>query len=82
LVGNKPKEVFGYVYNHPVVLDNLVKHIYQKSICEVLIRLLNVSENVLDENFSGDFDSIRQSFIHKVLLKLDPQFSFEDHLNA
>lgn len=28
LVGNKPREVFSYVYNHPEVLDNLVKHIY------------------------------------------------------
>lgn len=28
LVGNKPKEVFTYVYNNPQVIDNLVKHIY------------------------------------------------------
>ena len=27
LVGSKPKEVFGYVYSHPQVLDNMVRHI-------------------------------------------------------
>jgi len=59
--------VFGYVYTHPEVLDNFVKHCYQKSVSEVLVRLLNVSENVLEEGFSGDFDTIRQSFAFKIL---------------
>ncbi len=27
LVGNKPREVFTYVYSHPEVLDNMVKHV-------------------------------------------------------
>jgi len=37
----------------------MVKHINSKSVSEVLIRLLNVSENVLDDGYSGQFDSIR-----------------------
>jgi hypothetical protein len=28
LVGNKTKEVFTYIYNHPHVLDMFVRHIY------------------------------------------------------
>jgi hypothetical protein len=50
LVSNKPKEVFSYIYTHPIVIDNMIKHSYQKSISEILIRLLNTSENV----FTGD----------------------------
>ncbi|CDW85807.1 UNKNOWN [Stylonychia lemnae] len=82
LVGNKPKDVFNYVYTHPEVLYNMVKHINSKSISEVLIRLLNVTENVLDDAYSGQFDNIRQSFIFKVVEKLHPQYGYEDHLNA
>jgi serine/threonine-protein phosphatase 6 regulatory subunit 3 len=62
LVGNKPKEVFGYVYAHPEVMERMVRHIYQKSISEVLIRLLNVSENILEgeaEISPADMDSLR-----------------------
>ena len=50
LVSNKPKEVFGYVYSHPEVLESMVRHSYQKSVSEVLIRMLNTSENV----FTGE----------------------------
>lgn len=59
MVGNKPKEVFSYVYSHSQILENLVKHVSQKSVSEVLIRLLNVSENILEDGYTGDFDGIR-----------------------
>lgn len=73
LVGNKPKEVFGYIYSHLHVLDNFVKHLNDKSISEILIRLLNVSENVLDDGgLSSEFDGIRQSYIYKIVEKLSP----------
>lgn len=69
LVGNKPREVFSYIYQHPVVLDNLVKHIYQKSISEVLIRVLNVTDNIFEEGMGNEttVDVIRQSFVHKIV---------------
>jgi serine/threonine-protein phosphatase 6 regulatory subunit 3 len=87
LVGNKPKEVFTYVYQHPEVIEKMIKHIYQKSVSEVLIRLLNVSENVLDsdcEISAADMDSVRQSFVFRILQRLSPEHngSFEDHLNV
>lgn len=87
LVGNKPKEVFGYVYSHPEVMERMVRHINQKSISEVLIRLLNVSETVLDgdaEISAADMDSLRQSFVFRILQRLAPsqQGGFEDHLNV
>ena len=28
LIGNKPKEVFSYIYRNTNVIDNLVKHVY------------------------------------------------------
>jgi hypothetical protein len=78
LVGNKPKEVFTYIYNHPQAIDLLVNHIYNKSISEVLVRVLNVSDNVFEQGFDANVDSIRQSFVHKILKKLGPSSSAED----
>ena len=82
LVGNKPREVFTYIYHHPEVLDNLVRHIYQKSISEVLIRVLNVSDNLFEDGYEANVEVIRQSYIYKIVEKLDPKYEFEDHLNA
>lgn len=81
-MGNKPKEVLQYVYQHPEVIDNLVKHIYSKSICEILIRILNVTDNIFDESFQGDYETQRAVFVYKIVQKLDPQCGIEDHLNA
>lgn len=40
LVQSKQKEVYSYVYAHPQVFENLVKHLYSKSISEILQKLL------------------------------------------
>lgn len=85
LVSNKGKEVFTYAYTHPTVLENLVKHSYQKSISEVLIRLLNTSENLFFDVISySEVNSIRASFVFKLVNKLNPGApkGLEDHLNA
>lgn len=82
LVSNKTREVFTYIYNNPQTLDLFVHHIYQKSISDVLIRLLNVSDSVFEDGFDANVDSIRQSFIFKIVQKLDPKCELEDHINA
>ena len=79
-MGNKPREVFGYVYSHPHVFDNFVKHLDDKSVSEILIRLLNVSDNMFEDanngsddnatapaGLSSEFDGIRQSYIYKIV---------------
>lgn len=66
-----------------------------KSVSEILIRLLNVTDNMFDDANNGsddnnaascltpEFDGIRQSYIYKIVLhKLTPSASLEDHLNA
>jgi hypothetical protein len=81
-VSNKTREVFTYIYSHPEILDKLVKHVYNKSITDVLVRLLNVSDSVMEEGYEGSIDTIRASFIFKVVERLHEQYSLEDHLNA
>ena len=84
LVLNKPREVFTYIYSHPEVLGKFAHHIGNKSVSEVLIRILNVSDNVFESSFeTSNLESIRESFIYKIVNKLSCQNdSFEDHLNA
>eukprot|EP00347_Sterkiella_histriomuscorum_P002974 403366086 len=88
LVGNKPKEVFGYIYANPNVLDKFINHLNDKSVSEILIRLLNVSENLFDDSEGSMLqspeilDGIRQSYIYKIVGRLAPECSFEDNLNA
>ena len=51
----------------------MVKHVYQKSISEVLIRILNISDNLFDEKIVYIVEDIRKSFIHKIVKKLSPE---------
>jgi len=45
-----------------------VHHLYSRSLCEVLIRLLNVSENVLEDS-NIKIDEIREKYVTKVIEK-------------
>jgi hypothetical protein len=87
LVGSKTKHVFSYIYSNPKYLDLLVRHSYQKSIAEVLIRLLNTQENLFFEDCGvgyAEVNSIRQSYVYKIIQKLSPAApgGIEDHMNA
>jgi hypothetical protein len=85
LISNKAKEVYTYVYSHTHVLENLIRHSYQKSLAEVLVKLLNpASDNLFNPDVVNiqEVTSIRESFILKLAEKLSPDQTFEDHLNA
>lgn len=56
LVGSNPKEVFQYIYHHQAVIGQLVQHLYQPLICEVVDRLLNFNRAV----FADDPTSISE----------------------
>ena len=60
----------------------MVRHLYQKSISEVLIRILNVSETIFEDHLMGAINSIRQSFVHKIVKRMGPDYDVEDHINA
>jgi hypothetical protein len=44
--------------------------------------MLNTSENVFADISYSEVETIKQSFIHKILQRFDPGLQFEDHLNA
>jgi len=85
LVSAKTKEVFTYIYTHPVIFDHLLTHSYQKSISEILIRLLNTQENLFNENSIAysEVNSIRTSYVHKLIQKFNnEEKGLEEHMNV
>ena len=49
LLTNKAADVYRYIYEHPHVLDNMIKHLYQKSVSEILMKLLTISESMTED---------------------------------
>lgn len=81
LISNKSKEVLEYVIMHPEIADHLVRHIYSKSICEILIKILNLFDTNNSQKL-GNVENLRQNFLFKIAEKLDPQYGMEAHLNT
>ncbi len=78
LLGNRGKEVLGYIYDYPVVIDNLVRHVSNKSVCEVLEQLLSTHEALSEI----DSDEIRISFVNKIVDRMLPDNTELDIMEA
>jgi hypothetical protein len=86
----KTKEVQRYLYTHPLAIDHMVRHLGQKSVSEVLQKVLNLSEPIAsgkdleDEVPSSVIDGLRQSFVYKVVQRVvnDAETDVEVFLNG
>lgn len=64
------------------VIDNLLYHVYQKSIAELLFKLLNVHDIDQSDELGKEI-AIKQAYaIDKLIDKLRPEATEEDHLNG
>lgn len=60
LLGYKPKEIMSYIYSKQTVLEKMLEHVYDKSIWDIIIKVLNISNNATSahnnsvNNDSGD----------------------------
>jgi len=50
LLGYKQKKVMNYIYTKESLMDKLIEHVYDKSICDVIIKVLNISNNTSAAN--------------------------------
>lgn len=62
-------------------MDNLLKHTYYPSICEVLIRFLNHSR-IADEKFDHTVINLRKTYVKKLLEKLGSDNGIETHMSV
>jgi hypothetical protein len=59
-------------------LDRLLEHVYQKSISELLIKILNLQEPLLGE----DLINKQHQIVEALVDKLGPTNTEEDNMNA
>jgi SIT4 phosphatase-associated protein len=58
LLAYKPKEIMSYIYSKQTVLEKMLEHVYDKSICDIIIKVLNISNNATSaQNNSVNNDS-------------------------
>lgn len=50
LLNYKQKEVMNYIYNKEGLMDKLLEHVYDKSICDIIIKVLNISNQTTQTN--------------------------------
>lgn len=50
LLGYKQKQVMNYIYTKDKLMDKLIEHIYDKSICDIIIKVLSISNNTSATN--------------------------------
>ena len=75
LLQQKTQEVQRYLYTHPLAIDHMVRHLSQKSVSEVLQKVLSLSEplgkDLAEEEVSPSvIDGLRQSFVYKVVQRI------------
>jgi negative regulator of replication initiation len=79
LLQSKAQEVYRYIYSHPRVLDNMIKHLNQKSVSEILQKLLNLNEPISpskkeasqEESLLPEIvDGLRQSYVYKIVQRI------------
>jgi len=81
----KPKEALLYIYNNPRHTDNLINHLYSKSITNLLVVIINAPKDLFNEsaapqdinNFSKQIFEARKE-IFQNLIRLGIKTSYEN----
>ena len=70
LLGYRPKEIMRYIYSKQIFLEKMLEHVYDKSICDIIIKVLNISNNTTSahnnslNNDSGDIFGSPNKKVH------------------
>jgi len=80
----RPKEALLYIYNNPKHTDNLIKHLYSKSITNLLVVIINAPKDLFNEStpvndllfFSKQIFNARKEIFQR-LIKLACKASYE-----
>lgn len=83
LINRKQKNLIPYVFAPDSdVIDNLLYHVYQKSVSELLNKFLNIQDHDFEEPLSTEIKRKQNEVIEKLIEKLGPNSTEEDHLNG
>jgi hypothetical protein len=83
LISRKQKLLIPYIYSPDRdIIDCLLNHVYQRSISEVLNKLLVQQETDYEQEILDQIKIKQQTAIEKLVDRLGPQFTEEDNMNA
>jgi len=89
LINRKSKSLFPYIFGQSSdFVDCLLHHVYQKSLSELITKLLNISEetarNASNEevNVAASVKERQAHILNRLIEKLSPTASEEDNWNA
>jgi hypothetical protein len=72
LIQRKQNQMVPYLFNADNdAIDCLIDHVYQKSVSEVLIKIMNIEENNFNEDLSEAIHKRKIAVITKLVNKLD-----------
>jgi hypothetical protein len=85
-------QINAYVYGNSEILHNFVKHMYAKSISDLLIKFLNIDESMFGEDMEPlpavnvvtpeEVVEIKGALLSKIVEKLSSNATEEDNWNA
>lgn len=83
LINRKQKNLIPYVFApESDVIDNLVYHVYQKSVAELLNKFLNIQDHEFEEPIATEIKNKQNQVIENLIEKVGPEATEEDHLNG
>lgn len=83
LISRKQKSLVPYIFApNSDIIENMLKHIYQKSISEVLNKLLTQIDGDYEPEIMAEIKSKQQLAVTKLIDMLGPELSDEHNLNA
>lgn len=83
LINRKQKLLIPYVFGpQSDIIDCLIYHVYQKSISEILNKLLNIQDHDFESDVAQEIKNKQHYALEKLIDKLSPQSIEEDNLNG
>lgn len=83
LINRKQKNLVPFVFApNSDIIDNLLYHVYQRSIAELLNKLLNVQDHDFESPIQEEIKAKQHQVLEALIEKIGPDGSEDDHLNA
>mmetsp|Transcript_10344 Transcript_10344/g.10366 ORF Transcript_10344/g.10366 Transcript_10344/m.10366 type:complete len:157 (-) Transcript_10344:1209-1679(-) len=83
LINRKQKQLVPYVFApESQIIDQLLFHVYQKSISELLNKFLCIMDSEFEGEVQVQIQTKQREIVQKLINKLSPENSMEDNLNG
>ena len=83
LINRKQKQIVPYIVaDENMVIENLLKHVYSRSVAEVIHRILNIVDSNFEEEISTKISEKKQLILTSLIDQLGSEREDETVMNA